>query len=126
MLQAERDHAVAERPREVAADEDRPIESFRHTLDPADQIDRRPDDSEVEPISRADIAVIDRTDVQRHDDFERWLVGHRRLVGQTPHRGERGVRRRDRVRAIPEIVAISSIGNTARMPSPMNLRISPP
>jgi hypothetical protein len=35
----------------------------RRASDPADQIDRRPDDGEVEPISRADIAVIDRADV---------------------------------------------------------------
>ena len=78
MVQADRNQPIAERLREVAADEDRPIERFRHSLDPADQIDRWPDDGEVEPIGRADIAITDRADVQRHDDFERRLVGHRR------------------------------------------------
>ena len=35
MVQADRNQPVAERLREVAADEDRPIERFRHSLDPA-------------------------------------------------------------------------------------------
>src|SRR3984893_393245 len=70
MVQADRNQPIAERLREVAADEDRPIERFRHSLDPADQIDRWPDDGEVEPIGRADCAITARAEIHGHDDFE--------------------------------------------------------
>ena len=113
--------------REVAADENPPIEGFRQSLDPADQIDRLPDYGEIEPISRAYIAVMDGADVQRHVDFERrvWAIAARRPARRRTAVSE-ACAAATASRATPEIVAISSIGNTARMPSPMNLRISPP
>ena len=44
---------------ECLADHDRQIESLRHGLDPADEVDRGADHGEIEPRGGADIAVDD-------------------------------------------------------------------
>jgi hypothetical protein len=51
-------------------------------LDAAHQIDRGPDHGEIEPVGGADIAVMDRADMQRDDDVERRLAVHRRVIGK--------------------------------------------
>ena len=59
-VQAERGQALAMDFGEIVADHQRQIERLGDRLDPADEIDRRSDDGEIESIRGSDIAVDDR------------------------------------------------------------------
>jgi hypothetical protein len=74
---------------ELVADHDRQVERLRDRLDPADQIDRRPDHGEIETVGSADIAVYDRAGMQRDDDVQRRFARHGGILAEPVHRRER-------------------------------------
>ena len=54
---SQRSQCTAIRAREIVADDQGQVEGLCDRFDPADQINARPDDGEIEPVGRADIAV---------------------------------------------------------------------
>ena len=70
LVPAERGQAAAIGVGEIVADHQWQIERFGDALDPANQIDRRADDGEIEPVGGADIAIDCGADVKRYDDLD--------------------------------------------------------
>ena len=75
-MPTERAEIAAIGPSECLADRDGQIESLRHGLDPADEVDRGADHGEIEPRGGADIAVDDNPAVECHDHAHRRLAEH--------------------------------------------------
>ena len=88
-MSAERPKRPAVRAREIVAEHDRQVERLGNHLDTADQIDRGPDDGEVEPVGCTDVAIDRRADMQRHDDVQRRLAQRSKLVAEFAHCRER-------------------------------------
>ena len=78
--------------RDRAGDEDGSFERPAEPFEPADQIHRRTDRSEIQPVSRADIAPQNFTKVQRHAERQ---LRQPLLAGsyQIRHSGFRGSNR---------------------------------
>ena len=62
---------MAERPGERGRAQHRAPELLGEALEPADQVDRRAEHGEVEPVGAADVAIDDLADVQRRGEGER-------------------------------------------------------
>jgi hypothetical protein len=60
---------------EGLAGEQRAAQSLGQLLEPAGVVDRRPDDGEVEPAPRPDVAEPDLAEMQRQPEGERRLAG---------------------------------------------------
>ena len=78
-------------------DDDRLAEHFGRVFNTAHQIDRGADDREIEPIGSADIAVMDRADMQGYDNIERRLALHLGAARKTGDRGDRITGRGNRI-----------------------------
>ena len=70
-MQSQRSQRAAMRAREFVADDQGQVERLCDRFDPADQIDAWPDNGEIEPVGRADIAVKHGAVVQRNHHLER-------------------------------------------------------
>jgi hypothetical protein len=78
-----------ERHSQFCTNDGRLAEHLGRILDAAHQIDRGPDYGEIEPVGSADIAVMDRADMQRDDNVQRGLVVHLGVARKTGDRGDR-------------------------------------
>ena len=86
-------HNAIERRGQFLTDDDRLAERFGGVLNAAHQIDRGADDRKMEPISSADIAVMDRPDMQCDDNVQRRLAVHFGVARKTGDLGDRITRR---------------------------------
>jgi hypothetical protein len=86
LVTAKRAQWAAVSAREFAADHDQQVESLGNRLYAADQIDRGPDDREVEAIGSANVAVDSGPGMQRHHDVQRRLTDRGKLVTKPAHR----------------------------------------
>ena len=75
-------HDAVERRSQFCTDDDRLAEHLGRILDAPHQI-------EIEPVGGADIAVMDRADMQRDDDVERRLAANRWVIGKAGDGGDR-------------------------------------
>ena len=82
-VQSQRPQRAAMHAREIVADDQGQVERLCDRFDPADQIDAWPDDGEIEPVGRADIAVNHGAVVQRDHHLER-LAAQRFMLDRAP------------------------------------------
>src|SRR6516165_1634026 len=87
-LMATERHDAIERRGQFPTDDDRLAEHFGRVLNAAYQIDGGANDREIEPIGGADIAVMDRADVQCDDNVEPRLALHRGVIGEAGDIGD--------------------------------------
>jgi hypothetical protein len=89
-MKSQRSQRAAMSAREIVADDQGQVERLCDRFDPADQIDAWPDDGEIEPVGRADIAVNQGTVVQRDHHLEQ-LAAQGFMLDRV-HRSQRLVR----------------------------------
>jgi len=94
LMATERRDAV-ERRSQFCTNDDPLAQYLGRVLNAAHQIDCGADDREIEPIGSADIAVMDRADMQGYDNIERRLALHLGVARKTGDRGDRIMGRSD-------------------------------
>ena len=87
-MATERHNAIESRG-QFPTNDDRLAKRFGRVLNAAHQIDRGADDREIEPVGSADIAVMDRADMQCDDNVQLGLVVHLGVARKTSDRGDR-------------------------------------